>query len=369
MKLFLIAGERSGDAHGAQLVRALKERAPEIQLGGLGGAEMEEEIGDTLDNWTEAAGVVGLWEVLKNYPYFKRKFDATLARIRTEKPDAVIFIDYPGFNLRLARALATENDAARRIYYISPQVWAWNRRRIPGMASVLHRMLCIFPFEVPLYEASGLPTECVGHPLADEYPTATPDSEREEHLIGLFPGSRAREVEKHYPVMLAAAKQLSAKHPHLKFVASAVTEARADQMRAISADFCPIEVGTFRLLIKRCWAGAIASGTATLEAALAGMPYCLVYKVAPLTYAVGKAVIKVDHLGIVNVLAGKEIVPELLQTDLTPEKLTTALEALLQPARRKEMSSALQETLKKLGGGNAHHRAATAILHELKDKC
>ena len=366
MKLFLIAGERSGDAHGAQLVRALKERVPEIQLGGLGGAEMEEEIGASLDNWTEAAAVVGLWEVLKNYPYFKRKFKETQSRIRAEKPDAVIFIDYPGFNLRLARALATENDPARRIYYISPQVWAWNRGRIPGMATVLHRMLCIFPFEVPLYEASGLPTECVGHPLADEYPAPTPDSERDPNLIGLFPGSRSREVEKHYPVMLAAAKQLSAKHPHLKFVASAVTEARAEQMRAISADFCPIEVGTYRPLIKQCWAGAVASGTATMEAALAGMPYCLVYKVAPLTYTIGKHLIKVDHLGIVNVLADEEIVPELIQGDLTPEKLTTTLEALIQPARRQEIQLALKETLKKLGEGNAHHRAATAILEELK---
>ncbi len=365
MKLFLIAGERSGDAHGAQLVRALKERAPGIQLSGLGGAEMEEEIGSSLDNWTEAAGVVGLWEVLKNYPYFKRKFSETQRRIRQEKPDAVIFIDYPGFNLRMARALATESDPARRIYYISPQVWAWNRRRIPGMARVLHRMLCIFPFEVPLYEASGLPTECVGHPLADEYPAPTADSERDPNLIGLFPGSRAREVEKHFPIMLAAAKQLSAKHPHLKFVASAVTDARAEQMRAISGDFCPIEIGTFRPLIKRCWAGAIASGTATMEAALAGMPYCLVYKVAPLTYAIGKAVIKVDHLGIVNVLAGKEIVPELIQNDLTPEKLTTTLESLLQPDSRQQMQSALQETLKKLGEGNAHHRAAKSILEDI----
>ena len=212
MKLYLIAGEASGDARGAEVMKSLLTRAEacgqSVEFFGAGGPQMQ-GLAPAIQDWSGEA-VVGLWDVLKKYGYFKRQFDAMLAEIAERKPDAVVFIDYPGFNLRMAKALRKRANSPRLIYYISPQVWAWNRRRIPQMARTLDLMLCIFPFEKALYEQSGLPTVFVGHPMLDTLaakkdPDAFP---REKDLIGLFPGSRSREVSKIFPIMVAAAEAI-----------------------------------------------------------------------------------------------------------------------------------------------------------------
>ncbi len=368
--VYLVSGERSGDAHGAALMREIKALAPTAAFAGLGGPEMRAESGGGTEDWVEEAGVVGLVEVLRNYGYFRRKFDAALAEIALLQPDAVVFIDYPGFNLRLAKALRRAGSTARRIYYISPQVWAWNRGRIPKMAAVLDLMLCIFPFEKELYERSGLPTEFVGHPLVGELAARAPaTAERDPLTVGLFPGSREREVAKHLVPMLGAARLLRDRFPGVEVVASAASERLAARMRELAAaegwaetDW-RLEVGQSRQLMARATVGAVASGTATLEAAALGLPYVLVYKVAWPTYLVGRAVIRVPFLGIVNVLAGRQVVRELLQQDATAENIAAALAPLIEsePART-HLGDELAAVVATLGEGHSGHRAAGAIL-------
>lgn len=380
-RVFLVAGERSGDRHGAALIHALSEIDPAIAVCGLGGPEMRAAGGDGIEDWVEEAGVVGLVEVLRNYGYFRRKFGEALRRIETLAPDAVVFIDYPGFNLRLADALARRGSRSRRIYFISPQVWAWNRRRIPRMAKILDRMLCIFPFEKPLYEDSGLPTEFVGHPLIDQLAGdggavgvgAPGDDGRDRGLVGLFPGSREREVSKLFPVLVEAGRIVKERVPGTSLVASAASERLHGLMREIRAragmpdDACPIVVGNSRGLMRRCWAGAVASGTATLEAAVLGLPYCLVYRVAWPTYWVGRRVIRIEHLGMANILAGREIVREFVQERAEADAVAAEVAELVgSDDRRARMRQDFAEVRGVLGSPGAHRRAALAVWHEIE---
>ena len=368
-RVFIIAGERSGDAHGATLARDLRAAAPAIEIRGLGGPLLRDATaGGTID-WVEEAGVLGVWEVLKKYPWFHRKMEETVAEIARWQPQVVVFIDYPGFNLRLAHRLQPMRPRTRLLYYISPQVWAWNRGRIPHMAEALDRMLCIFPFEKSLYEHSGLATDFIGHPLVDELAAdlATPVA-RETNLLGWFPGSRRREIDQHFPVMLDAARLMLDSHPTLRFMASAASDKVAGPMRAMLdtaglTDKISLEVGNSRLWMRRCTLGAVASGTATLEAAFLGLPYCLVYKVAAPTYWLGRLLVRVPFLGIVNILADKEIVPEFVQDALQPHALANWLTArLADPAARTTQQAELATVVASLGGTGAHQRAASAVL-------
>ena len=336
MHLFVIAGETSGDTHAAALLAELKSLRPELQISGLGGPKLH-AMSTEVDDWTHDAAVVGLWDVLRRYGWFRQKFRKTLDRIAREKPDAVLFVDYPGFNLRLARALQPERPRLKLLYYISPQVWAWNRARLPRMARWLDRMFCIFPFEKDLYEKSGLHTDFVGHPLAAKLEILG-DEARQPDLLALLPGSREREVRKIFPVMLSAAKIVLARRPQTVFASAASSEKLQNLMRDMAAQAavgCDIGLRNARDLMQAAAAGLVASGTATLEATLCGLPYALVYKVSPLTYLAGRAVIKVPHLGMANLLAGQEIVKEFIQRNATPTNLgTEALHLLDAPAYR-----------------------------------
>lgn len=339
MRIFVVAGETSGDTHAAALLAELRTLQPDLAISGLGGPKLHALSGD-VEDWTHDAAVVGLWDVLRRYGWFRKKFREALDRIAREKPDAVLFVDYPGFNLRLAKALQSRRPATKLLYYVSPQVWAWNRARIPRMARWLDRMFCIFPFEKDLYEKSGLHTDFVGHPMAAHVAPAG-DKERNPNLFAILPGSREREVRKIFPVMLDAAKQVLARRPHTVFASAASSEKLQTLMRGMAAKAgvgCYIGLRNARDLMLNASAGLVASGTATLEATLCGMPYALVYKVAPLTYVVGRAVVKVSHLGMANLLAGKEIVKEFIQSDATPTALTTeSLRLLDDPAARATM--------------------------------
>ncbi|MBE2181708.1 MAG: lipid-A-disaccharide synthase [Chthoniobacterales bacterium] len=327
MRLFVVAGENSGDSHAANLLTELKQHLPGLKVSGLGGPKLH-AIDPDVEDWTHDAAVIGLWDVLRRYGWFRRKFREALGRVTREKPDAVLLVDYPGFNLRLARALQPLRPGVKLIYYISPQVWAWNRSRIPRMARWLDRMLCIFPFEKELYEKSGLRTEFVGHPMAEELAESTPDG-RDPDLFALLPGSREREVRKIFPVMLSAARQVHQTRPGTRFAAAAMSEKIRASMRAMAdAAGVAVDIGLHnsRDIMRRAGAGLVASGTATLEATLLGLPYALVYKVAWITYIPGRYVIKVPHLGMANILAGRSIVKEFIQTGAEPSAL--AAEAL-----------------------------------------
>lgn len=350
LHLFVVAGETSGDTHAAALFEEVRSVHPDVRLSGLGGPKLHSLSAD-IEDWTHDAAVVGLWDVLRRYGWFRGKFSETLGRITREQPDAVLFVDYPGFNLRLAKALQPQRPRLALLYYISPQVWAWNRGRIPRMARWLDRMLCIFPFEKELYEKSGLPADFVGHPMAARLDILGDESRRPD-LLALLPGSREREVRKIFPTMLAAAKIVVARRPQTVFASaapSAKLQALQRDMAAHAGIGCDIGLRTARELMQTAAAGLVASGTATLEAALCGLPYALVYKVAPLTYLAGRAVIKVPHLGMANLLAGREIVREFIQHDAIPAALAAeSLRLLGQPATRESMRrdfAAIRQTL------------------------
>ena len=366
MKLFLLSGERSGDRHGAGLMEELRVRQPDVEFHGLGGAEMHALCSDIPD-WVEEAGVVGLVEVLKKYGWFKKKFAETLQHLMELKPDAVVLIDYPGFNLRVATALRRRGYAGKIIYYISPQVWAWHRGRIPKMGKLLDLMICIFPFEKELYEGCGLHTLFGGHPLVEYHRKRRLNIPREPGLIGLFPGSRRREITKHFPALLEAAQRMKVERPALKFVASAASEKLASIMRGLLAANpvadLTIETGTANTLMQRVACGAVASGTATLEAAIHEMPYGLIYKVSPGTYLAGRLLIRVPFLGIVNILAGRQVVKELLQRHCTGSKIAAELLRLSDDSTaRAALSGQLRSIVETLAGDGAYGRAADAII-------
>ena len=370
-KLYLIAGEASGDARGAELMRALHARNPSVKFFGAGGREMRELAGGDFFDWAEEA-VVGLWDVLKKYGYFKAQFDRMLADIARVQPAALVLIDYPGFNLRFAKKVRATLPAIKIIYYISPQVWAWNRGRIPKMARFLDLMLCIFPFEKPLYEASGLRTIFVGHPMLDSLAAKATGAAREPELIGLFPGSREKEVRKLFPVMVAAALKIHHARASVHFEASAASPPLAELMHIELArqgcddSFCVVKVREAHSLMQRATAAMVCSGTATLEAAYFGLPLVVLYKVVWLTYAVGKRLVEVPHLGMPNVLAGREIAPEFIQDACEPSAIAAQLLRLIEnPDARATQQRELAAVISGLGEGGAGTRAADAILAEL----
>jgi len=368
MTIYFVAGEVSADNHGAALMRSLRVLDPELKFIGRGGPQMQQVAGAQFKNWIGDAAVLGLWEVLRKYGYFREQFRQTLNEIQESKPDAVVLIDYPGFNLRLARALRRQSQGHKTIYYISPQVWAWNRGRIKRMAHFIDLVLCIFPFETALYAASGLRAVFVGHPMIERLETQKIDTHRDQNLIGLFPGSRSREVRKIFPVMIEAAHRLLQLNPTLRFQVAAASEELAREMSEQLADRQGIEitVGQTATIMQRAFVGMVASGSATLEAAYFGMPFVLIYKVAWPTYVAARLVVNVDFLGMPNLLAGKEVVPEFIQHEAKPDAIATAVRLLMEdsPARDR-MISDFDAITRKLGGTGASERGAHAILDEL----
>ena len=370
-KLYLVAGEASGDEHGAALMQALREIAPDFLFTGRGGPKMQAVAGDAFLNWSDAAAVVGLWEVVKRYGYFREQFQNALDEIARIKPDAVVLIDYPGFNLRLARALRKRAPALKIIYYISPQVWAWNRGRIRQMARFLDLMLCIFPFEAELYNASGLRTVFVGHPMVQNLAALRTGEERQPNLVGLFPGSRLREVRKILPIMLEAAREIASQRPEIRFEVAAASEALASEIRQMltaSSLREPVGIVTEDAAgtMQRSFAGMVASGTATLESAFFRLPFVLVYKVTWPTYFAARLVLKTKHLGMPNVLAGREILPEFIQHEARPGPIAKAVMELMDDqAARDVMISEFDTIIAKLGETGASAKAAQAIRNEL----
>ena len=372
MRIYLIAGESSGDAHAAVLMRDVLAIRPEVEFFGAGGPKMRAVGGGHLQEWTQEA-VVGLWDVLVKYGYFRAQFYRMYGEIRRLKPDAVVFVDYPGFNLRLAEYLRRHGFPGKLIYYISPQVWAWNRSRIPRMAKFLDLMMCIFPFEKPLYEASGLRTEFVGHPMIEELADRTLPGSRDPALIGLFPGSREREVKRIFPVMLEAAKMLRHRDTSLRFAVAAASEKLRDLMSKLASEagFNGLAIGLKDSieLMQRSSVGMVASGTATMESSFFRLPFVLIYKVSWLTYIPGRILIRVDHLGMPNILAGKQIVPEFIQRDARPVSIADAVwELYSNPEKRRAMVQAMDCVIATLGRPGGGKRAAQVLAEELERK-
>ena len=376
MTIYFAAGEVSADNHGAALMHSLRELRPGLKFIGRGGPRMQQIASAQFRNWIGEAAVLGLWEVLRKYGYFREQFHQTLGEISASKPDAVVLIDYPGFNLRLARALRRQSKNQKTIYYISPQVWAWNRGRIKKMARLIDLMLCIFPFEANLYSESGLRAVFVGHPMIENLETQKIETARDPNLIGLFPGSRLREVRKIFPVMIEAARLLLRTNPGLRFRVAAASVGLAREMNEMlrsgqseTRQAIEIMFGQTAALMQQAWAGIVASGSATLEAAYFRMPFVLIYKVAWPTYIAARLVVNVDYLGMPNLLADKQVVPEFIQHEAKPSAIVKALQALMEDANvRNGMISEFDAIVGKLGGGGASDRAARAILQELNNR-
>jgi lipid-A-disaccharide synthase len=328
--------------------------------------------GGGFGNWIDAAAVVGVWEVVRRYPYFRKQFAETLSEIAAARPDAVVLIDYPGFNLRLARTLRSREPVTKIIYYISPQVWAWNRGRIREMARYLDLMLCIFPFEAELYNASGLRTIFVGHPMIENLASRRTGEPRDPNLVGLFPGSRSREVKKILPIMLEAAAEIVKQQPDSRFEIAAASEALAREISQMPPS-TPLG-GRLRIVtsdssgtMQRAAAGMVASGTATLESAYFRMPFVLVYKVSWPTYFAARLVMRTRFLGMPNVLADREIVPEFLQHEARPKAIAASVLRLLNDAAtRRQMVTDFDGIIEKLGETGASEKTARAILKELE---
>lgn len=367
-RIYVVAGELSGDAHGAGLLRALKENVPGVEIHGAGGPEMAEIAGEGLKDWVEDAAVMGVWEVLKRYGWFKQRFAEMLADLKSFRPDVLLLIDYPGFNLRFAEAVKRDCPGTRIIYYISPKVWAWNKRRIPIMARILDEVLCLFPFEPPIFQKAGLKATFVGNPLVDELEEKRiPGIDRDERLVGLFPGSREREIARLFPMMLQSAKLLKSWKPELKFEVPAASAKLAGQIRSLMADagegdLVEVTSGGSHSLMQRACCAVIASGTATLEAGYYGLPYVLVYRTAPLTYLLARLLVKIQFIGLVNILAGESVVEELIQGKAEPVAVSSSLRGFLEsPAKRQALQTRLAGTSAKLGGKGAHEQAARAV--------
>jgi len=368
--IYLVAGEASADNHGAALMRALRDGDPSLQFVGRGGPEMKSVAGKNFQNWIEQSGVLGLWEVIKHYGFFRRQFHESLLEIQASRPSAVVLIDYPGFNLRLARALRKRSPSQKIIYYISPQVWAWNRGRIKKMPQWLDLMLCIFPFEAELYNKSGLRTIFVGHPMIERLRPRKIDTQRDPDLIGLFPGSRSREVRKIFPILIETAREIRQSKSELRFEVAAASDELAQQIKALLSEqdrtLFVIRVGQTAEIMQRALVGIVASGSATLEAAYFRFPFVLVYKVAWATYFAGRLLVKVKYLGMPNVLVAKPVVPEFIQHRAEPHRLARAVLRLLGDTNaRRQMISEFDRIAAMLGEAGASERAAKAILDNI----
>jgi lipid-A-disaccharide synthase len=372
MTIYFVAGETSADNHGAALMSSLRRRDVDLNFIGRGGPQMRAIAGERFKNWLDDAAVLGLWEVVSKYGYFRKQFRETLKEIQEGKPDAVVLIDYPGFNLRLADALRRQSREQKIIYYISPQVWAWNRGRIKKMARFLDLVLCIFPFEADLYNKSGLHAIFVGHPMLERLRSQRIDIERDPNLIGLFPGSRLPEVRKIFPVMLESVNELRKRNRNMHFEVAAASQELVVGLTEIldrhvrDRQVVQIKVGETAAIMQRASAGIVASGSATLEAAYFRLPFVLIYKVAWPTYLAARLVVNVKHLGMPNVLAGREVVSEFIQHRARPEAIAKAAWHLMENSdTRERMISEFDAVIGKLGIGEASDKAAGAILEEI----
>jgi len=370
----IIAGEASGDMHAADLVKAIKTLDPNITFSGLGGPKMHNAGVELYEDLTKIA-VVGFAEVIKHFQDFLSIFDAFLKRVDELNPSAVILVDYPGFNLRMAKELKKRN--IKVIYYISPQLWAWKENRIKSIKECIDKMLVLFAFEKEFYAKRGVDVEFVGHPLIDQIKVEIPreqlleslDFDKNYPVIGILPGSRRKEVEKLLPPMLEAAKILHEGNPNLQFLIMKAPTIRINFLKDYSGiHSLPLHIIPDRTYdgINACDLCMVASGTATLETAILNKPMVVVYKTSLPTYWLAKSFVKIPNIGLVNVVANKQIVPECIQNNAKGNKIAEELEEILKDNNK---SASIKEELLKvkstLGAPGASQRAAEKVLEEI----
>ena len=375
-KIFIIACEASGDKHGAGLVRSIQKMDPTIQFEGLGGSEMK-RVGVQLLEEMIRISALGFGDVVKKYFLFRKIFYRALSHVKKTRPDLVILIDSPAFNLRFAKKIKRQIPV---IYYISPQIWAWGGQRIHTIRKTIDHMMVILPFEEEIYRRSGVPVSFVGHPLLDQVKPTRPRTHLrkefginlDEKVIALLPGSREPEVKRILPIMLKSAKLLQKEIKGIKFFMAEATHIPSEVYDSILRPFPEVSLtrSPERLydrvhLADFAW---VASGTATLETALLGTPFFLLYKASASTFFIGRRLVKIPYIGLVNVLAGRHVVPEFIQHLAQPRKIAEQTKTLLEDnSRRENFKREIQAVLKNLGEPGASERAARIIIGKLKN--
>ncbi len=374
-RVLIVAGEASGDMHAAHLVRRVHAKNPAVAFSGIGGPRMREAGVDIRIDAGRLA-VVGLVEVLRHWPDIKAALRSMRTALRQERPDLLILVDYPEFNLRLARTARELGIPV--LYYISPQVWAWRRYRVRRIRQDVDLMAVVFPFEQEFYRRHGVQARFVGHPLL-EHAVPRPDRASARRrldlpadatVVGLFPGSRHSELRRLMPLLLDTARRLHAHRPGLRFLLPVAPTLRRSDIETYTRQGPPIPLtltdGGSGEAIAACDLIATASGTATLEIGLHQVPMVIVYRIAPLSYGLLRHLVHLEHIGLCNIVAGRRVVPELLQGEATPARLTAELERILDdPAEAERMRHELGTLKDRLGTPDDADRIENVVLEML----
>ncbi len=367
----IVAGEASGDIYGADLVTEALKLAPDLHFSGIGGARMRESGVETLVDSSDMA-VVGFVEVIKHFDVILSAFRRLKQILMDDPPDLLILIDYPGFNLRLAKV--AKKAGVKVLYYISPQIWAWRQGRVKKIARLVDHMAVILPFEAPFYQRAGVPVSFVGHPMLDMVNVTYDRSaaatsfnlDPSRKIVGLFPGSRHNEIERLLPVIIGAAIKLKERFPDIQFILPlASTLQRDDIVPQLTAAGLDVTTTRDRIhdMIRACDAVISVSGTVTLEIALVGTPMVIIYKLSPLTYQLAKRLVKVPNIGLCNIVAGETVVRELIQDQANPSAIADEVEKLLtNHSYHSAIAGKLGDIRAKLGRGGASALVARLAL-------
>jgi len=377
LTIMFSAGESSGDQHAAQMFLELKKQLADIKGIGMGAAKMR-QMGIDVRIDSSSIGVIGVIEVLKHYPDIRAALKQMQKLITAERPDLLVCVDYKEFNLKLAKY--AKSQGIKVLFYVSPQVWAWRPGRVKTYGKAIDMMAVIFPFETAYYQAENIPVRYVGHPSVDKVQPVRSKSEdfvqfalnRDRPLVGLLPGSRMNEIKRLLPVMLEAAEKLSEKYTDLQFIlpqADSISDELLQEYLETSALAIKVIKGQPYNVIQCCDAVMTASGTASLEVALLSVPMVIVYKLSTITYWLGKMLVKTPFIGLPNIVAGKGIVKELIQQQVSAEALFTEIERiLLDQQYRQQMLDDLENVREKLGQGGGSKNMADLAIQMLKNK-
>ncbi|MFA7061156.1 MAG: lipid-A-disaccharide synthase [Pedobacter sp.] len=377
-RIMIVAGEASGDIYGADLAREALKLDPNLHFFGIGGARMREVGIEILVDSADMA-VVGLVEVLKHFDVISTAFLKLKKILLNDRPDLLILIDYPGFNLRLAKV--AKKAGVKALYYISPQIWAWRQGRVKTIARLVDHMAVILPFEAPFYERAGVPVSFVGHPMIDmvnvsmdrNQAAASFELDPARKIVGLFPGSRKNEIERLLPVIVASAVKLKKRFPGIQFVLPLASTLNNDDITPqLKASGLDVTMTGERIhdMIRACDAVISVSGTVTLEIALVGAPMVIIYKLSPLTFQLAKHLVKIDNIGLCNIVAGETVVKELIQNEANPCTISAEIASILTNAEyNSDIRLKLAAIRAKLGCGGASINVAKLTLALMEHPC
>lgn len=369
--IMILTGEPSGDFHGGTLVQSLKQLCPGVRITGIGGKAMAGQGADIFFP-IDRLSAMGLVQVIRQLGTIKQAFCLVKRRLKTDPPDAVVLIDYPGFNLKIAHFIKQHYNIPI-CYYIAPKVWAWNAKRLDNIARVIDHVALIFPFEIPIYKAKKICSTYVGNPLVDEYPQSLPVSGKtnemklsDDLVIGLLPGSRSAEIDNLLPVMLDAAGLIAKKHPHLRCLVSSGIEQHKERIKLIvsvhpNSDLCRIVTGRPKQIFDRAALLVATSGTVTLEAALNLVPTVIIYKMSGAAYRLARLLVKAKYIGLANLIVGRQVMPELIQDNANARTISETVLSMLPELEKHQQQ--LHQVRRRLGLPGAPKRTAGIILN------